>query len=94
GVEFREKVNEDRTCKLCSKCNEVLEPMQDQHNQPIHAVRRCLTTSCVRLWHRDVNACRNIFAVFTYENSHQRQRPEKFTRSDQQAHMRSSSGQA
>ena len=79
GVSFRE-VKEDYTSKLCSKCNMVLEPMLDQKHKPIHAVRRYLTTSCVRLWHRDVNACPIIYAVFTYENSNQGQRPDKFLR--------------
>ncbi|CAM9600691.1 unnamed protein product, partial [Laminaria digitata] len=67
GVSYR-AVNEDYTdytSKLCSKCKEVLEPMLDEKNKPIHAVRRCQSTSCVwRLWNRDVNACRNIYAMF------------------------------
>ncbi|CAN0407184.1 unnamed protein product, partial [Laminaria digitata] len=61
GVSYR-AVNEDYTSKLCSECKEVLEPMLDKKNKPIHAVRRCPTTSCVRRqWNRDVNACRNIY---------------------------------
>ena len=73
-------MNEDYTSKLCSECNEVLEAIRDQRNKPTHAVRRCLTTSCVRLWHRDINAWRNNFAVFTHENSYEGRRPGKFTR--------------
>ena len=88
SVEFRE-VTEDYTSKLCSKCNEVLERMRDQCNKLTHAVRRCLTTSCVRVWHLDVNACRNIFVVFVHENSHQGQRPEKLTRRYPQHTLRS-----
>ncbi|CAN0431504.1 unnamed protein product, partial [Laminaria digitata] len=85
GVSYR-AVNEDYTSKLCSECKEVLEPMLDKKNKPIHAVRRCPTTSCVRrLWNRDVNACRNIYAIFVHENSNQGTRPEKFTRAYQRA---------
>ena len=69
SAEFRE-VKEDYTSELCSKCNEVLKPMRDKLNKPIHAVRRCNSTSYVRVWNRDVNACRNIFAVFGHQNSH------------------------
>ena len=77
-------MNDDYTSKLFSRCNEVLEPTRDKRSKPIHAVRRCLTTSYVlRVWHRNVNAGRNIFAVFPYENSHRAQRPEKFTRTYQ-----------
>ncbi|CAN0456257.1 unnamed protein product, partial [Laminaria digitata] len=80
GVSYR-AVNEDYTSKLCSECKEVLDPMLDKKNKPIHAVRRCPTTSCVwRLWNRDVNACRNIYAIFVHENSNQGSRPVKFTR--------------
>ena len=56
GVVFRE-VNEDYTSKLCLKCHEVLEPRLGQNHRPIHVVRRCRTTSSVRLCHRDANAC-------------------------------------
>ncbi|CAM9559123.1 unnamed protein product [Laminaria digitata] len=85
GVSYR-AVNEDYTSQLCSECKEVLEPMLDKEHKPIHAVRRCPTTSCVRrLWNRDVNACRNIYAIFVHENSNQGSRPEKFTRAYQRA---------
>ncbi|CAM9805949.1 unnamed protein product, partial [Laminaria digitata] len=83
GVSYR-AVNEDYTSQLCSECKEVLEPMLDKEHKPIHAVRRCPTTSCVRrLWNRDVNACRNIYSIFVHENSNQGSRPEKFTRAYQ-----------
>ncbi|CAM9812536.1 unnamed protein product, partial [Laminaria digitata] len=85
GVSYR-AVNEDYTSKLCSDCKEVLEPMLDKEHNPIHAVRRCPTTSCVRrLWNRDVNACQNIYSIFVHENSNQGSRPEKFTRAYQRA---------
>ncbi|CAM9738317.1 unnamed protein product [Laminaria digitata] len=85
GLSYR-AVNEYYTSKLCSKCKEVLEPMLDEKNKPIHAVRRCQSTSCVWcLWNRDVNACRNIDATFVHENSNQGRRPHKFTRAYQRA---------
>ena len=68
--------------------NEVLELMRDKLNKPIHAVRRCLTTSCVRLWHRDVNACCSIFDLFSHQNSSQGQRSKKFTRTYQRNALR------
>lgn len=57
-VEYRE-VGEDSTSKLFSLgCHKQLEPMLNASRRPIHTVRRCLATSCVRLlWHRDVNVC-------------------------------------
>ena len=73
---------------VCSECNEVLEPMRDQRDKPIHAVRRSLKMSCVRVGQRDVNACRNILAVFAHENSHRVQRSEKFARRYQQDTLR------
>ncbi|CAN0280585.1 unnamed protein product, partial [Scytosiphon promiscuus] len=79
GVEFR-GVNEDYTSKLCSKYHEVLQPMLDERSKPIYTVRRCPTTSCVRLWNRDVNVGRNIRDIFFHENSHHGWPPEMLTR--------------
>lgn len=80
-VEFK-KMSEVYTFKSCSKFHEVLEPIPGKQRKPLHAVRRCLTMSCVqlvRLLNRDVNACCNIRHRFIHENSHQRQRSHKIT---------------
>lgn len=66
-------MNKDYTSKLGSKCREVLVPMLDKQCKSIHAIRRCLTTSCVRLLNRDVYACCNTRHGFTHENSHKGQ---------------------
>lgn len=53
------------TSTLCSNYHEVLEPRFERSRPSIHAEYRCRTTSCVRLWHRDVNGCRSILHVVT-----------------------------
>ena len=86
SVEFRE-VNEDYTSKLCSKCNEVLEPIRGKHNE---TDRRGTPLSHNELCMRDIGMstlARNIFVV-SNDNSHGGQRPEKFTRTYQQDTLR------
>ena len=55
--------SEYNTSQVCSKCNlhERVEKVKDADITKPHFVRKCRT--CLTIWNRDVNACRNIITV-------------------------------
>ena len=54
---------EFNTSQVCSKCNlhERVEKVKDAEITKPHFVRKCRT--CLTIWNRDINACRNIITV-------------------------------
>ena len=77
SVEFRERWTRTTPPSCARSATRPLESMRDQRNEPIHAVRRCVSQRAVHACGFEMSkACRNIFVVFSDENSHRGQRSE------------------
>jgi hypothetical protein len=76
-------VNEFHTSKICSNCHGELDNVY-----PFDAVKKTQGTKiwtlktcnvCQLVWNRDVNAARNMGALFLHESSHKGERPPAFS---------------
>jgi transposase len=74
SVEFVE-VDECRTSKVCSSCkgDELKNVVNRVTENKLHAVLKCST--CSSAWNRDVNAVKNIHAMFIHQAFNSNKKP-------------------